>query len=364
MERALARSRDRYQDPRQTRRRIRLMIVDDSTVARAVLSRMVESDPAFEILAVAGTAEDAIEALNQVRVDIIILDLEMPGAGGLKSIPRIIAAAAGAKIMIVSSLAEEGAEQTVAALALGAADTMPKPGTGRFNGKFSEILLGKLKALGYAALPAPAPLPKSSPQPLRAMPSDPMDVLAIGASTGGIHALGVLFHSLPKRIGVPILVTQHLPAPFMPVFARQLGAIAHRECIVAEDDMALLPDRILLAPGDAHLTLEPEGDHAIVKLTRGRSTSGCMPSVDPMLSSVAAIYGRGAVGVVLTGMGRDGVEGAMRLVATGGSVIAQDEASCAVWGMPKAVLDAGLACAVLSPDKIARRITGRTEEQS
>src|SRR3954454_9007455 len=151
MERTLARSRDRFSDSRNTRRKIRLIIVDDSTVARAVLSRMVESDPAFEITAVAGTAEDAIEALGECRVDIVILDLEMPGAGGLKSIPRIIAAGAGAKIMIVSSLADEGAEQTVAALALGAADTMPKPGTGRFNGKFSEILLVKLKALGFAA---------------------------------------------------------------------------------------------------------------------------------------------------------------------------------------------------------------------
>src|SRR4030095_14932139 len=151
MERALARSRDRYQTSRAARRRIRLMIVDDSMIARAVLSRMVESDDAFEIAAVAGTAEDAVDALNCVRVDIIILDLEMPGAGGLKSIPRIIRAAAGAKVMIVSSLAEEGAEETVAALALGAADTLPKPGTGRFNGRFSEILLGKLKALGFAS---------------------------------------------------------------------------------------------------------------------------------------------------------------------------------------------------------------------
>ena len=165
MERALARSRDRFPDPRGTGRRIRLMIVDNSTVARAVLSRMVESDPAFEITAVAGTAEDAIEALGECRVDIVILDLEMPGAGGLKSIPRIIAAGAGAKIMIVSSLADEGAEQTVAALALGAADTMPKPGTGRFNGKFSEILVSKLKASAmpatrrrcrYPATPVPA----------------------------------------------------------------------------------------------------------------------------------------------------------------------------------------------------------------
>jgi len=343
------------------------MIVDDSTVARAVLSRMVESDPAFEITAVAGTAEDAIEALGECRVDIIILDLEMPGAGGLKSIPRIIAAAAGAKVMIVSSLADEGAEETVAALALGAADTMPKPGTGRFNGRFSEILLGKLKALGFAA-PVTANATYASrasgpPAALRAMPSDPIDVLAIGASTGGIHALGILFHALPKRIGVPILVTQHLPLPFMPVFARQLGAIAHRHAVVAEDGMPLEPDQILLAPGDAHLTLEPANGGVVVRLTNGRANSGCMPSVDPMLASVGSVYGKGALGVVLTGMGRDGVEGAGTLVACGGSVIAQDEASCAVWGMPRAVLEAGVVSAVLPPDKIARRIASRTEEQ-
>jgi two-component system chemotaxis response regulator CheB len=342
------------------------MIVDDSTVARAVLSRMVESDPAFEITAVAGTAEDAVEALGECRVDIVILDLEMPGAGGLRSIPRIIAAGSGAKVMIVSSLADDGAEQTVAALALGAAETMPKPGTGRFNGKFSEILLSKLKALGHAAPPKPSPSYASQargPQAaLRAMPTDPIDVLAIGASTGGIHALGVLFHALPKRIGVPILLTQHLPLPFMSVFARQLGAIARRDCIVAVDGMPLQADQILLAPGDAHLTLEPAKNGAVVRLSHGRTTSGCLPSVDPMFASVGAIYGAGALGVVLTGMGRDGVEGAGTMVAGGGSIIAQDEASCAVWGMPRAVLEAGLVSAVLPPDKIARRIASRTEE--
>ncbi len=341
------------------------MIVDDSMVARAVLSRMVESDDAFEIVAVAGTAEHAIEALDQVRVDIVILDLEMPGAGGLKSIPRIMKAAAGAKVMIVSSLAEEGAEETVAALALGAADTLPKPGTGRFNGRFSEILLSKLKALGYAEASGHASqqLPLGAQPVLRAMPSDPIDVLAIGASTGGIHALGVLFQAMPKRIGVPILITQHLPVPFMPVFARQLRAMTHREALVAEDGMPLLPDRIMLAPGDAHLTVDASEEVPVVRLTHGRTSSGCMPSVDPMFASVAAAYGTGALGIVLTGMGRDGVEGASRLVASGGAIIAQDEASCAVWGMPRAVLEAGLACAVLPPDKIARRITSRTEDQ-
>jgi two-component system chemotaxis response regulator CheB len=340
------------------------MIVDDSMVARAVLSRMIESDSAFEIAAVAGSAEDAIEALHQVRVDIVILDLEMPGAGGLKSIPRIIRAAAGAKVMIVSSLAEEGAEETVAALALGAADTLPKPGTGRFNGRFSEILVGKLKALGYAeAHSSIAPRLAAGVQaPLRAMPSDPIEVLAIGASTGGIHAIGVLFQALPKRIGVPILITQHLPVPFMPVFARQLRAVTEREVLVAEDGMPLLPDRVLLAPGDAHLTVDTTDDVPVVRLTHAPSSSGCMPSVDPMLASIGAAYGPGALGVVLTGMGRDGVEGAARLTANGGSILAQDEASCAVWGMPRAVLEAGLVSAVLPPDKIARRIAARTDE--
>src|SRR5256885_4407516 len=343
------------------------MIVDDSTVARAVLSRLIESDPELEIAGVAGTAEDAIEALGQVRVDIVLLDLEMPGAGGLKAMPRIIGAAAGAKVMIVSSLAEEGAEQTVAALAMGAADTLPKPGTGRVNGRFSEILINKLKALGYAQAPilTPANVARvGTDELLRPMPNDPIDLLAIGASTGGIHALGVMFHALPKRIGIPILVTQHLPAPFMSVFARQLGAIAHRETLVAEDGMELCPDRIILAPGTAHLTLERSRNTTLIRLSHGPSSSGCLPSVDPMLASAGAVFGSGALGVVLTGMGRDGGEGAARLVASGGAIVAQDQASCAVWGMPRAVLEAGLACPVLPPDTIARRIAARTADRS
>lgn len=341
------------------------MIVDDSMIARAVLSRMIESDGEFEIAAVAGTAEDAIDALRAVSVDVILLDLEMPGAGGLKSIPRIIAAAGGARIMIVSSQVEEGAEQTVAALALGAADTLPKPGTGRFNGRFSEILLARLKALGYADMPAAtavAPRKLDSGGAPRSMPAVPIGILAIGASTGGIHALGTLFQHLPKLIGVPILITQHLPAPFMSVFARQLGVAAQRQTLVAENGMELLPDRIIVAPGDAHLTVDIACGRHVVRLTGGASPSGCLPSLDPMLASVGALYGAAGIGVVLTGMGRDGVEGAGRLVACGGSVLAQDAASCAVWGMPRAVLEAGLACAVMAPDKLARCIASLTRE--
>ncbi|HEX6410103.1 MAG TPA: chemotaxis-specific protein-glutamate methyltransferase CheB [Sphingomicrobium sp.] len=362
MERALARSRDRQPAPPVKKRRIRLMIVDDSVVARSVLSRMVASDDAFELVASAGTAEDAIDALQAVRVDTILLDLEMPGAGGLRSIPRILDNACGAHIMIVSSMAEEGAEETVAALALGAADALPKPGTGRFNGRFSEVLVSRLKALGYADDNRPAVAKPVSPAinaPLRAMSTEPMELLAVGASTGGIHALNSFFETLPKRIGVPILVTQHLPAPFMPVFARQLGIAAKRETLVAEEGMTLLPDRVIIAPGDAHLLVVEGPDGAVVHLDRSASYSGCMPSLDPMFQSVSALYGAAAAGVVLTGMGRDGVQGAARIVAQGGSVLAQDEASCAVWGMPRAILEAGLACAIMPPDKLARRIASR-----
>jgi len=362
MERALARPRDRRQESPRPNRRIRLMIVDDSLVARSVLSRMIESDDAFELAAVAGTAEDAIDALQAVRVDTILLDLEMPGAGGLRSIPRILDNAPGAHIMIVSSMADEGAEETVAALALGAADAMPKPGTGRFNGRFSEVLLTRLKALGYAdeaRRPAPAAPPALLSAPLRAMPAAELRLLAIGASTGGIHALNLFFEALPKRIGVPILVTQHLPAPFMSVFARQVAIAAKREALVAENGMALLPDRIVIAPGDAHLTVEQGVETPVVRLDRNPALSGCMPSLDPMLQSVGALFGEGVAAVVLTGMGRDGVQGAARLVAAGGSVLAQDEASSAVWGMPRAVVDAGLACAIMPPDKLARRVASR-----
>jgi len=364
MSRALATARSGSQTgPAHQRKPIRLMIVDDSMVARAVLSRMIDADGNFEIVGVAGTAEDAIEALGQVMVDIVLLDLEMPGVGGLKSIPKILEAAKGAKVLIVSSLAEEGAEETVAALALGAADTLPKPGTGRFNGRFSEVLLGKLRELGYAdreSIRAVAPKPPAG-QLLRQSDAQ-LQLLAIGASTGGIHALGAFFAELPDRIGVPILITQHLPPAFMTVFARQLSTAARREALVAEDGMKLLPDRIVVAPGEAHLVVDEIGGTLVARLLKTKVASGCMPSVDPMLASAGAIVGAGALGIVLTGMGRDGAEGARRLVEAGGSVMAQDEASSAVWGMPRTVAEAGLACAILPPAKLARRVTSRVQE--
>lgn len=355
---------------RESAASVKLMIVDDSMVARAVLSRMVGSDPMFEIAAVAGTAEDAIIALRHTVVDIILLDLEMPGAGGLKLLPDILAAANGAQVLIVSSQAENGARETVEALAMGAADTLPKPGTGRFNGSFSQILVDRLRNLARNIIVDRKPqyrqasiVPRSSSAelPLRQMPDAPLQLLAIGASTGGIHALANFFAELPTRIGAPIMVTQHLPPAFMTVFARQLAAASGRQCHVAIDNMPMRDEQIYVAPGDAHLSCELRRSGLVTRLLSEAMPSGCRPSVDPMFESAAACYGEGALGIVLTGMGRDGSAGAAKLVAAGGAVMAQDEKSSAVWGMPRSVADAGLAAAIDAPAGLASRVADRVK---
>lgn len=347
---------------------IRLMIVDDSTVARAVLSRMVTSEPDFEVVAMAGNAGEALDALKTVNVDIVLLDVEMPGASGLDALPEIVRKGAGARVLIVSSMAEDGAEVTVRALALGAADTLPKPGAGSsFGGRFSQILADRLRRIGRAGragrdrVSVSASEDSRPPIHLRDMSDRPFGCIALGASTGGLHALIAFLTALPPKVGVPILVTQHLPTIFMPYFARQLEAAAGRTVRVAQDGEVLEDDVVLVAPGDAHLLVERRGAEVRVRLDRRRAPSGCCPSVDPMLTAVAEIYGDAGAGVMLSGMGRDGVIGAQKLVEAGGTMLAQDEFSAAIWGMPRCVAEAGLASAVLPPPELARRVALRVE---
>jgi two-component system chemotaxis response regulator CheB len=337
------------------------MIVDDSTVARAVLSRMVEADPDFEVVALAGNAGEAIDALRTVAVDIVLLDVEMPGASGLDALPDIIRAGNGAHVLIVSTMAEDGAEVTVRALAEGAADTLPKPGTGFFAGRFSQVLADKLRRIGRASRLQSTPPAGSAPVRLRAMPDLPLGCVAIGASTGGLHASVEFLRALPSRIGTPILITQHLPAVFMSFFARQLEAASGRAACVATDGRPLVDDMIHVAPGDAHLCVARERREMRVRLDRKAAPSGCLPSVDPMLASIADVYGSTGVGVMLSGMGRDGLIGSRRLVERGGAMLAQDQLSSAVWGMPRVVAEEGLACAVLPPSDLARRIAERSK---
>jgi two-component system chemotaxis response regulator CheB len=336
---------------------IRLMIVDDSIVARMVLSRMLGVRPEFEIVACASNAGDALALLDQIKVDIVLLDVAMPGMDGLTVLPEILARSRGARALIVSSAADRGAAATVKALTLGAADTLLKPGATNFSGRFADILAERLLRIGHATCePAAGDAPPPRKEGRHDRRAQPVQCLAIGASTGGVNALSAFFQALPPSFTVPILVTQHLPAPFMPYFAAQLQEIARRVTAVAADGMALKPGQILIAPGDGHLGLIETSTGVRVRLTHAPAASGCLPSVDPMFTAVSTIYGPTALGVLLSGMGRDGVLGAQRLVEAGGEILAQDAESSVVWGMPGAVVRAGLATASLSPEMIARRI--------
>ncbi|MGZ8286058.1 MAG: chemotaxis protein CheB [Allosphingosinicella sp.] len=329
---------------------LKLMIVDDSQVARAVLSRMLAAFDDFEIVATAGDAGEALRLLPTTPVDIVLLDVEMPGESGLEALPEIVRQSRGARVLIVSSFCDGDADAAIRALAPGAAETLSKPGAEAFGGRFSEILAERLRRMGRREA---APAPEASAARL--------GCLAVGASTGGLHAVAALLGALPAKIGAPILITQHLPAAFVPFFARQVEAASGRTTRIAEDGLELRPEEIVLAPGDAHIRLEQRGARVVVRLDRSPARSGCIPSVDVMLDSVAATYGRAALGVMLSGMGRDGLAGSRELVARGGTMMAQDRQSCAVWGMPKVVVEAGLARAVLPPEGLAAEIAARVE---
>lgn len=329
---------------------IRVLIVDDSIVARAVIGRMIAGMAGVELSASVSDVHAALSYLDQHVVDVILLDLEMPGVGGLEGLPDLIAAGRGAKVLIVSSSAERGAAAAVRALALGAADTLVKPGVGSFSGKFAEVLEDRMRRLFDA--------PVGHVQPAQRAPvrTAEFDIVAIGASTGGIHALSQLLRAIPSEFQTPMLVTQHLPASFMPYFAAQLGQLAGRPCEVADEHTRVRSGYIHVAPGHAHLKCVRTSDGVALRLSHEAVASGCTPSVDPMLESIASVYGTRGLGIVLSGMGRDGAVGAARLIEAGGSVIVQDRASSVVWGMPGAIADR--AAAVLPPTEIGRIVAG------
>ncbi len=336
-------------------RAISVLIVDDSAVARAALSHMVGSSQMLGLAESLDGAGRAIAWLRENRVDVILLDLEMPGWNGLAALPELLAAGRGAKILVVSSTTRAGAEATVRALAAGAADTLAKPAVGQLNQSFQAILVDRIERLGRAAL-GDSDSPKFA---LRPEPTTPIGLLGIGASTGGLSALGAFFTALPSEFRAPIIVTQHLPPTFIPYFADQLATMAGRVAHVAQSGHVLVPGEIVIAPGHAHLVVARHGSRFVADLSDVPAPSRCCPSVDPMFASMAEAAGPEAVGVVLTGMGRDGTTGAGQLVEAGGSVLAQDRSSSVVWGMPGSVSKAGLACVVATPARLAGHIACR-----
>lgn len=339
---------------------IRVMVVDDSLTVRTIFKRMVDSDPALVIVGTASSAERAIAQLCETPADVVLLDLEMPGIGGLDALPAILATPGRPQVLVVSSLTMDGAEHTLAALQMGAADTLLKPRPGGFTEDYRAALLGKIRALG-SRIAEPAAeaetVPAREPAPSFARPGFARrtcrpEAVAIGASTGGIHALGLMLRRLGADFDLPLLITQHLPASFMPVFARQIEAACGRPADIATNGLALTPGRIVIAPGHGHIVVRRAASGLVTRISTEPQPSGCVPSVDPMLASLAEACEGRAVGVILSGMGRDGVLGAQALVDTGGVIFAQDAETSAVWGMPGAVARAGLASLIGPPDRL------------
>ncbi len=354
---------------------IRVMLIDDSLTVRTVFKRMVESDGAMIVADTASSAERGIAQLQDADVDVILLDLEMPGMGGLEALPSILKTAPQAQVMVVSSLTEDGAEATVQALSQGAADTMLKPRPGGFNEEYRSLLLSKIRALGSAApedanqdggenaagTTGGAQTPGA--QTRHAVPIERQqrrtkrpEVLAIGASTGGIHALNVMLRVLTPEFNLPILITQHLPSSFIPVFARQIEVASGRPTHIAEDGTEIRKGEIAIATGHGHMVVRRMGERLVTRIRPEAASSGCMPSVDPMLTSLAGACEGRALAVILSGMGRDGLEGAEVLSAAGGTVWAQDAETSAVWGMPGAVTKAGLTSLSGSPEALGEAI--------
>lgn len=333
---------------------VKVMIVDDSLTVRTVFSRMIQRESDMDIVATANTAENGIEELVRVKPDVMLLDLEMPGMGGLEALPKIMAASPETKVLVISSLTADGAQHTVQALSLGAADTMLKPRPGGFDDQYRDQLLGKIRALkGIDS----AELQKIVPaRPAARKTGKVPQVIAIGASTGGIHALNLFLSQVPAKFDLPILITQHLPASFIPVFAKQMEMAGKREAVLADEGVEITRGKIIIAPGHGHLVVRKSAGRHVCGLAYHPVKSGCMPSVDPMFETLAEAFDGHVAGVVLSGMGRDGSDGAQSIIDAGGTILAQNAATCAVWGMPRAVTELGLANAVLPPEELAEKV--------
>ncbi|HXQ51554.1 MAG TPA: chemotaxis-specific protein-glutamate methyltransferase CheB [Stellaceae bacterium] len=336
------------------------MIVDDSAVVRGLLARALESDGGIHVAASAANGQMALDTLKRHDIELLLLDVEMPVMDGLTALPLLVKARPDLKVIMVSSLTKSCAAVTLKALAAGAADYVAKPSSAdrEAGDVFRRDLVAKVKALAEARRAAASPslttrAPAVVGASLRAGPAGPPRAIAIGASTGGPTALYRIAAALKAELVQPIFVTQHMPPTFTAIFADHLARASGWAAAEACDGEAVAERRIYVAPGDYHMLVESADGGKRIRLSKGPAENYCRPAVDPMLRSLAAVYGDGLLAVMLTGMGHDGLAGADAVVAAGGAVIAQDQASSVVWGMPGAVATAGLCSALLPLDEIA-----------
>jgi two-component system chemotaxis response regulator CheB len=346
--------------------------VDDSVVVRRFVSKALEQAGSVEVAGVAADGRIALAKIPLVHPDVVLLDVEMPNMDGLECLAEIRRRWPRIVVIMFSSVTTRGAVATLDALTLGAADYVPKPRGMRNAAEGAayvrDEVLPRILALvprgagEHAAdrgRPASRRAPKVSPLPRRPGSPARVDVIAVGASTGGPNALTTLLRGLPASLPVPVVIVQHMPPLFTRLLAERLTARTSLRVREAADGDLLLPGQALVAPGDLHLAVERTGTEHRARTSDGPPENSCRPAVDPLFRSVAEVFGPQALAVVLTGMGRDGLRGAEAIRAAHGQVLVQDEASSVVWGMPGFVARAGLADAVVPIHGLARELLSR-----
>lgn len=370
---------------------IRVMIVDDSVVVRGLVTRWVSEEQGLEAVGKFSNGQKALENVVSVDPDVIVLDIEMPVMSGIEALPEILKLLPDVKIIMASTLTQRNAEISLNALSLGAADYVPKPTSNSgvtTSTEFRNNLINKIKALGahrrkrtarqtphvsattsVIARTTKIETPAEAGQPVAALrePSRLRPrVLVIGSSTGGPPALASVLEQLgPHLKNIPVLVTQHMPSTFTGIFASHLARASGLVAKEGIDGETITSGRIYVAPGGRHMIVERSGASAVIRLTDGPEVNFCKPAVDPLFETAASVFGGSTLAAVFTGMGTDGAIGGKIIADAGGSVIAQDEATSVVWGMPGATAKAGACCAIVPlpemAEKLAKLIQGNRQ---
>lgn len=356
---------------------IKVLVVDDSVVVRRLIVDALGGAPDIEVVGTASNGLLAQAKIDQLKPDVVTMDIEMPQMDGIAAVRELRKRNTRLPVIMFSTLSASGASSTLEALAAGATDYVTKPSNvGSIAESIAAVrqqlvpkihaLAGRRRPAGPPAHPPPAAPPKRPTtrpdlRPATAEHGGPprrgsggrVDLIAIGSSTGGPDALTKVLMSLPTDLPVPIVVTQHMPPVFTKMFAERLDRNTPLTVVEAADGMGLAPGTVYIAPGDRHLVLHRRGPSTVTQLSEAPPENSCRPAVDVMFRSVAAVYGGSVLAAVLTGMGQDGRGGAKVLRDAGAEILAQDEHSSVVWGMPGAVVGAGLADEVLPLDQIA-----------